>query len=157
MSVFGGSDNSIKPGMVIAYGGSGVLDGYLLCDGAAISRTTYANLFAAIGTTYGAGDGSTTFNIPNGDILCSRDIADNGYRPTDGKGTYLVQLLTNGTTKSARLRNSTAASGQWSADLNAEGLNEGQYQRPVYLDPAHQIGLVQTNLPNKKLNSYIKY
>jgi len=41
-------------------------DGYLLCNGAAVSRTTYANLFAAIGTRYGAGDGSTTFNIPNG-------------------------------------------------------------------------------------------
>lgn len=39
--------------------------GYLLCDGSAISRTTYAALFNAIGTAYGAGDGSTTFNIPN--------------------------------------------------------------------------------------------
>jgi len=39
--------------------------GWLLCNGAAISRTTYSALFAAIGTTYGAGDGSTTFNVPN--------------------------------------------------------------------------------------------
>lgn len=39
--------------------------GYLLCDGAAVSRTTYATLFAAVGTTYGAGDGSTTFNVPD--------------------------------------------------------------------------------------------
>lgn len=39
--------------------------GWFLCNGQAISRTTYANLFAAIGTTYGAGDGSTTFNVPN--------------------------------------------------------------------------------------------
>lgn len=39
--------------------------GWLLCDGAAISRTTYAALFAVIGTLYGAGDGSTTFNLPN--------------------------------------------------------------------------------------------
>lgn len=39
--------------------------GWLLCDGAAISRTTYAALFNAIGTTWGAGDGSTTFNVPN--------------------------------------------------------------------------------------------
>lgn len=41
-------------------------NGWLLCNGAAVSRTTYANLFAAIGTRYGAGDGSTTFNVPNG-------------------------------------------------------------------------------------------
>lgn len=39
--------------------------GYLLCDGTAISRDTYAGLFAKIGTLYGAGDGSTTFNLPN--------------------------------------------------------------------------------------------
>lgn len=39
--------------------------GYLLCDGSAISRTTYSALFDAIGTAYGSGDGSTTFNIPN--------------------------------------------------------------------------------------------
>jgi microcystin-dependent protein len=39
--------------------------GYLLCDGSAISRTTYSDLFQAIGTTYGSGDGSTTFNLPN--------------------------------------------------------------------------------------------
>ena len=37
----------------------------LLCDGSAVSRTTYANLFARIGTTFGAGDGSTTFNVPD--------------------------------------------------------------------------------------------
>lgn len=39
--------------------------GWFLCDGSAVSRTTYAALFAVIGTTFGAGDGSTTFNLPN--------------------------------------------------------------------------------------------
>ncbi len=39
--------------------------GYLLCNGAAISRTIYSSLFTVIGTTYGEGDGSTTFNLPN--------------------------------------------------------------------------------------------
>lgn len=46
--------------------------GWLLCAGQAISRTTYAELFAAVGTTYGAGDGSTTFNVPD---LRGRTIA----------------------------------------------------------------------------------
>lgn len=54
-----------KPGMIKPFAGTTVPTGYLLCDGSAVSRTTYANLFAAIGTTYGSGDGSTTFNIPN--------------------------------------------------------------------------------------------
>ena len=40
-------------------------DGYLVCNGANVSRTTYANLFAVIGTTFGSGDGSTTFTLPN--------------------------------------------------------------------------------------------
>lgn len=54
-----------KPGMIKPFAGTTVPTGYLLCDGSAVSRTTYANLFAAIGTTYGSGDGSTTFNLPN--------------------------------------------------------------------------------------------
>ena len=40
-------------------------DGYLLCDGAEVSRTTYNALFLAVGTTYGDGNGTTTFNVPN--------------------------------------------------------------------------------------------
>lgn len=49
--------------------------GWLLCDGTAVSRTTYAGLFAAIGTTYGSGNGSTTFNLPNlkGRVPVGRD------------------------------------------------------------------------------------
>ena len=47
------------------YAGATAPSGWLLCDGSAVSRTTYANLFAAIGTTYGTGDGSTTFNLPD--------------------------------------------------------------------------------------------
>ena len=49
----------------------------LVCDGAAVSRTTYADLFAAIGTIYGAGDGSTTFNLPN--LMDAGDDGTLGY------------------------------------------------------------------------------
>jgi len=52
-------------GVVSSYAGAVVPAGWLLCNGAAVSRTTYAGLFAAIGTTWGSGDGSTTFNLPN--------------------------------------------------------------------------------------------
>ena len=51
-------------GSVTWYAGAGTPENYLLCDGSAVSRTDYADLFAVIGTTYGAGDGSTTFNLP---------------------------------------------------------------------------------------------
>ena len=53
------------PGSVTAYAGLTAPDGYLLCDGAAVSRTTYSDLFAVVGETFGAGDGSTTFNVPD--------------------------------------------------------------------------------------------
>lgn len=53
------------PGSVKAYAGAAAPTGYLLCDGAAVSRTTYARLFAAVGVVFGAGDGVTTFNLPD--------------------------------------------------------------------------------------------
>lgn len=52
-------------GTVFDYAGTSAPAGWLMCYGQAVSRTTYANLFAVIGTTYGAGDGSTTFNLPD--------------------------------------------------------------------------------------------
>jgi len=56
---------SMPVGSIIPFAGTTIPDGYLLCDGSAISRTTYSSLFAAIGTTYGEGDGNSTFNLPN--------------------------------------------------------------------------------------------
>ena len=52
-------------GSILAYGAAAAPAGYLLCDGSAVSRTTYAALFALISTTFGSGDGSTTFNVPD--------------------------------------------------------------------------------------------
>lgn len=53
------------PGFMVEYGGSSAPTGWLICDGTAVSRTTYADLFAAIGIVWGAGNGTTTFNLPN--------------------------------------------------------------------------------------------
>jgi microcystin-dependent protein len=52
-------------GVISPYAGSAAPSGWLICNGSAVSRTAYAALFAAIGITYGSGDGTTTFNIPN--------------------------------------------------------------------------------------------
>ena len=57
--------NRSEVGTIKPWGKSTAHDGYLLCDGSAVSRTTYADLFAVVGTTYGAGDTSTTFNVPD--------------------------------------------------------------------------------------------
>lgn len=52
-------------GNVYMFAGSATPSGFLACNGSAVSRTTYADLFAVIDTTYGSGDGSTTFNVPD--------------------------------------------------------------------------------------------
>lgn len=52
-------------GSLMPYAGTTPPDGWLICDGSEISRTTYARLFSVIGTTYGAGDGNSSFNIPD--------------------------------------------------------------------------------------------
>jgi microcystin-dependent protein len=59
------SGSLVPPGSLLMFAGASAPDGYLLCDGAAISRTTYNILFAAISTTYGVGNGTTTFNLPD--------------------------------------------------------------------------------------------
>ena len=57
--------SEVPAGTMQMFAGNTIPTGWLLCDGSAISRTDYAKLFSAIGTTWGAGDGSTTFNLPN--------------------------------------------------------------------------------------------
>ena len=56
---------AVPAGFILPYGSTTAPSGFLACDGAAVSRTTYAALFAAIGETWGAGDSSTTFNVPD--------------------------------------------------------------------------------------------
>ena len=60
-----GTSNTTPAGAIMQYAGSSAPTGWLLADGSAVSRTTYATLYSAIGTTYGSGNGSTTFNLPN--------------------------------------------------------------------------------------------
>lgn len=55
----------VPTGALLEYGAAAAPTGWLLCDGSAISRATYATLFGVVGTTYGVGDGSTTFNLPD--------------------------------------------------------------------------------------------
>lgn len=67
--------NVLPAGIVSPYAGSVAPTGYLLCDGSAINRTDYSRLFSAIGTAYGVGNGSTTFNLPDlrGRVIAALD------------------------------------------------------------------------------------
>ena len=90
---------SLPAGTVVAFAANSTpTGGFLLCNGANVSRTTYANLFAAIGTLYGTGDGSSTFALPN---LTDKFIQGSG---------------TSGTSKSAGLPNITG----WFRELRGD-------------------------------------
>lgn len=71
-------------GTMLPFAGKTVPAGFLLCNGAEISRTTYARLFSVLGTTWGAGNGSTTFNLPNVNDRCLE-----GTTNTANVGKYL--------------------------------------------------------------------
>lgn len=91
-------------GMLMPYAGSSAPTGWLLCYGQAVSRTTYASLFAVISTTYGSGDGSTTFNLP--------DLRGRSIFGQDNMGGSAASRLT------------TAGSGVDGATLGASGGNQ---------------------------------
>ena len=75
-------------GVVQLYAGSTAPNGWLICNGQTVSRITYAALYAVIGTTYGAGDGSTTFNVPN---LVNRTVrGSNSLGKTGGADTVTL-------------------------------------------------------------------
>lgn len=92
-----GSEAAIPTGTLTAYTGTTAPAGWLICDGTAISRSTYSELFAIVGTTYGSGDGSTTFNLPD---LRGRVIV--GLSPG---GATLVDTLGNNDGVAANIRN----------------------------------------------------
>jgi microcystin-dependent protein len=70
------SDTALPSGTIVAFGGTTAPTGWTLCDGSAISRITYAPLFAAVGINFGGGDGINTFNLP--------DLRGRFLRGTDG-------------------------------------------------------------------------
>ena len=71
----GNAPNPIDAGTIVSWAKDSTPTGWLQCDGSAVSRSTYAALFTAIGTTYGTGDGSSTFNLPDlrGRTVCGKD------------------------------------------------------------------------------------
>jgi len=109
------NDSSIlnPTGSIIMYGAASAPGGYYLCEGAAISRSTYSALFAVIGTTYGTGDGSTTFNVP--------DFRD---RAPYGASTFTLGSKTAGEVNSSG-QNSTGTGTSGSSGASTVANNTG--------------------------------
>lgn len=120
------TSDTLPIGAIVSYTGFIAPTGWLICNGQAISRTTYANLFAIIGTHYGAGDGSTTFNIPNlkGKVVVGFDSGDTDFNIIGKTGGEKKHTLTveempshNHILYSNRDYQSSPGAGYWGWDL----------------------------------------
>ena len=129
---------------ILPYAGSAAPTGYFLCDGSAKSRTTYAGLFAIIGTTYGVGDGSTTFNIPDlrGRVIAGQDdmggssanrltgltggvdgdiLGGTGGAETHTLSTAQMPSHTHGLSTAVKNNNTNGAAGELPSGTNTSG------------------------------------
>ncbi len=88
--------DSTPIGTIVAYAGTVLPNGYLLADGSAISRATHADLFNKIGITYGSGNGSTTFNVPNpsGRVVVGQNTSDTSFDALGKTGGAKTHTLT---------------------------------------------------------------
>ena len=134
---------SVPPGTIIHYAGRTVPSGWLICNGANVSRTDYAALFAAIGTIYGTGDGSTTFGLPNLDgrfLECSTWTSSVGTYYSAGLPNITGSFTSHGNTG---LMETTGAftNGGTGVHSNSGGASDGRH---VYMDASRCSSLYGT-------------
>lgn len=125
-------------GVILPYAGANPPPGWLYCSGQDVSRTTYAELFAAIGTTFGAGDGSTTFTLPDTRGRVIAGVDNMGGTPanrltTAGSGINATMLGSSG-----GAQNHTLTAAQMPA--HNHGVNDPGHAHNVY-DPTHTHGV----------------
>jgi microcystin-dependent protein len=107
----------IPTATIVPWSDSSVPTGFLECDGSAVSRSTYADLFAIVGTTYGSGDGSTTFNVP--------DLQDNVAVGKSGTKNLASTGGANTVTATGNVGGSTANATLTTAQLATHSHNQG--------------------------------
>jgi microcystin-dependent protein len=111
-------------GTILPWSAASLPSGFLECAGAAVSRTTYSALFAIVGTTYGAGDGSSTFNLPNlADNVPVGKSNNKALASTGGANTVSVTAAGNvgGSTANATLTTAQLASHGHGTGIKAGG------------------------------------
>ena len=134
----------IPTATIVPWSSASVPSGFLECAGAAVSRSTYSALFEIVGTTYGAGDGSTTFNVP--DLADNVPVGKSGTKAlasTGGANTVSATGNIGGSTANATLSTAQLASHSHLVTIPAGG------------DGSSQATLTQygTNAFNKNINS----
>ena len=110
----------IPTATIVPWSSSSVPTGFLECNGAAVSRSTYAALFAIVGTTYGAGDGASTFNLPDlQDNVAMGKSGTKALASTGGANTVAASGTVGGTTANATLSTAQLASHSHSASTGS--------------------------------------
>lgn len=112
--------DGVKPGTIMPFAGDVAPSGCLFCYGQAVSRTTYAALFAVIGTTYGAGDGSTTFALPD-----LRGRVPGGKDDMGGSAASRLNVTINGTRGSTANGNITGLSSTTGLSIGMRAIGAG--------------------------------
>jgi len=125
----------IPTATIVPWSDSSVPTGFLECNGAAVSRSTYADLFAIVGTTYGSGDGSTTFNVP--DLQDNVAVGKSGTKnlaSTGGANTVTSTGNVGGSTANATLSSAQLAS--HNHNLNVAIYPSGPVANRAVIQPA---------------------
>lgn len=165
--------DTLPIGIIMEYPGSNIPSGWLLCDGQAVSRTLYSELFNLLGTTYGSGDGSTTFNVPNlkGKVAVGKDDNDTDFDTlgeTGGEKTHILSVnempshshtptsgnfCTTGNGTANNLVNSGSSYAQTSATANTGGGQPHNNLQPYivqnFLIKAKQTTPTTSNIVNE--------
>lgn len=127
------SSSSTPAGSIQMYAGSSSPLGFLICDGSAVSRVSYAALFTAVGTTFGVGDGSTTFNLP-----------DLRGRSPIGVGTY-TDPVSGSLTRNLGQTLGAAAHVILEAELAAHNHGGGSHRHQSFADVSVGAGALSSN------------
>jgi len=124
----------IPTATIVPWSSASVPSGFLECNGANVSRTTYADLFAVVGTTYGTGDGSSTFGLP--DLQDNVAVGKSGTKAigsTGGANTVTSTGNVGGSTANATLSTGQLASHSHPAGRGNSGFGRNTMSHPVYL------------------------
>ena len=135
----------VNTGIILPWSNETPPSGFLECNGAAVSRSTYANLFSIVGTTWGVGDGSTTFNVPDlTDRCCVNTSPTKSFASTGGGNTVAVTGNIGGSTGETIISTPTLA-----AHTHSVGLAGG----PTTPARSPQTGTVSSGLPGGNTGS----
>jgi len=129
---------AMPTGAVLSHAGSSAPTGWLLCYGQAVSRTTYAALFAVIGTTYGVGDGSTTFNVPD---LRGRAVAGKDDMGGSAAGRLNVTLTGTKASTSSGVITGLSSTAGLVVGMQAFGTGIGTSAQVISIDSSTQVTL----------------